>query len=186
MDSDDRDLPPHSAERVAQLRERFRNAPQLDLLAKHYGEAIAAYNVNLDLSATVMIGACYEFGLQEMAKAVVAFRDRSANPLPGVDEKRHKNTMKKLPKGKYVSAANLTSFLSDVFAGGLKAKMGGDQSWLESSLSPNSFFVRRLRNDAGHPTGEPVDHDEVATYIVLFPGFYGRVRSIVATVGGLT
>lgn len=186
LDADDPDLPPHSAERVAQLRARFPDAPDLDLLARHYGEAIATYRDSHDLSATVMIGACYELGLREMAEAIVQYRERSASPLPGVDEDAHKKTMKRLRKGKYVSAAKLTDFLAEVFVGSFKSKMGGDQSWLETCLSPHSFFVRRLRNEAGHPTGVPIDRDEVATYIQLFLKFYGRVRSIVATIDGLT
>lgn len=43
LDADDPDLPPHSAERVQQFRERFAGVPDLDLLARHYAEAISTY-----------------------------------------------------------------------------------------------------------------------------------------------
>lgn len=184
LDADDRDLPPFSQERVQQLRNRFAGAPDLDLLARHYGEAIAAYHAGLDLSATVMIGACYELGLHQVARALVAYDGRIEGKVPGTNN-ADRQALKTIGKGKPVQASKVEDLVHDVLVNGFGADLGEDLEWAKTCLRPNGHFVRNLRNAAGHPTGRAVDRDQIASYIMLFPDFFGRVRSIVGTVGGL-
>jgi hypothetical protein len=33
-------------------------------------------------------------------------------------------------------------------------------------------FIRKTRNDVGHPTGRPIDRDEVLSLLLLFPTYY--------------
>ena len=184
LDADDRDLPPFSQERVQQLRDRFAGAPDLDLLARHYGESIAAYHAGgLDLSSTVMIGACYELGLHQVAQAFVRYEDRTRSKVPGTNGK-DRNAVEAIRKGKPVMAGPVENLVHDVLVNGFGADLGADLEWAKTCLRPNGHFVRNLRNAAGHPTGRAVDRDQIAAYIMLFPDFYGRVRSVVGTVGG--
>ena len=183
LDADDLDLPPFSQERVQQLRDRFAGVPDLYLLARHYGEAIAAYHAGLDLSATVMIGACYELGLHQVARALVAYDGRIEGKVPGTNN-ANRQALKTIDKGKPVQASKVENLVHDVLVNGFGADLGADLEWAKTCLRPNGHFVRNLRNAAGHPTGRAVDRDQIAAYIMLFPDFYGRVRSVVGTVGG--
>jgi len=183
--ADDRDLPPFSQERVQQLRDRFAGGPDLDLLTRHYGEAIAAYHAGLDLSATVMIGVCYELGLHQVAQALVAYEGRAGGNVPGTN-KDDRKVLKAIGTGKPVMASPLENLVHDVLVNGFGADLGDDLEWAKTCLRPNGHFVRNLRNAAGHPTGRAVDRDQIASYIMLFPDFFGRVRSIVGTVEGMS
>lgn len=181
LDADDLGLPPGDAGRVARLRAEFSALGDLDLISKHYGEAIAAYDVGLDYSATVMIGVCYEAGLVLLAREIAAYEDRSPGAVPGMN-KNHKGSVAKVADGEYVPASALEGLVYDVFCA-LGPRLGDDLEWVKTCLRPTCYFVRSLRNSAGHPTGKAVPRDDIAAHIMMLPAFFRRVASLQRTVG---
>ncbi len=183
LDRDEVDLPPGDAGRVVRLRSEFADLPDLDLIAKHYAEAIAAYQASLDYSATVMIGVCYEAGLLLLAREIAAYADRAPGEVPGLNG-NHKRNLGKVKDGEYVPASSLEGLLYDVLCA-LGDELGADLEWVRTCLRPTCFFVRSLRNSAGHPTGKAVPRDDIAAHILLLPQYLRRVVSLKGTLAAL-
>ena len=176
LDADDMGLPAGDSGRVARLKKEFAGLADIDLIAKHYGEAIAAYEVGLDYSATVMIGVCYEAGLLLMAREIAAYEGRAPGTVPGMN-KNHKANIAKLDAKEYVPASSLEGMTYDVFCA-IGQGLGDDLDWAKTCLRPVCFFVRSLRNSAGHPTGKTVPRDDIAAHIMMLPAFLRRVQSV--------
>ena len=48
------------------------------------------------------------------------------------------------------------------------------------SLIHNPFdIIRSARNDAGHPSGNPIEKGTVRAYLILFPIFCGRIYKLI-------
>lgn len=183
LDTDDMGLPAGDAGRLARLRAEFVGLTDLDLIAKHYGEAIAAYDAGLDYSATVMVGVCYEAGLVLLAREIAAYEARVTGPVPGMN-KNHKASVAKVALNEYVPASALEGLVYDVLCA-IGVGVGDDLEWVKTCLRPTCYFVRSLRNSAGHPTGKEVPRDDIAAHILMLPAFLRRVASLQRTVGAL-
>ena len=132
-----------------------------------------------------MIGACYELGFRQMAEAIAKYEDATGQqaPRPAGNHSAH---LQKVRDGEYVPAGLIADLVHEIVVIGFGRDLDDeDRKWAVRCLQPNGFFIRSLRNAAGHPSGAPVSHDEVATYIMLFPGFYQRVMSIVGTISSM-
>jgi len=186
LETDDRGLSPLSEKWVEKMKERFADDPNLNLLVVHYREALDAYRAGLDLSAMVMIGACYELGLHKVAREIAELALRDAGKLPAMS-KRQQDALESLrSEDKYVSAARIEIILQRLLVNGLKASLAKDDAhWAELCLNPSLLFVRKLRNKAGHPTGDVVPRDIIHSHIFLFQEFYNRTTSIAATIKSL-
>jgi len=183
LDRDNIDLPAGDTARVERLRSEFAGLPDLDLIARHYAEAIAAYAASLDYSATVMIGVCYEAGLLLLAREIAAYESRVPGQVPGIN-KHHRPVLPRVAAGDYVRASSLEALVYDVLCA-IGEGLGGDLEWVKTCLRPTCHFVRSLRNKAGHPTGKAVPRDDIAAHILMLPAFLRRVRSIGETLRGL-
>jgi hypothetical protein len=183
LDQDLQDMPPTSTERVAAFLEEFAGSPDVDVLARHLGEAVAAYRAGLNLSATVMIGCCYELGLDRLVEAVCTLETRCGRLPVGVSDLT-KGRVKKIKANGRVGAIAKGEMVHDVLVH-LAVVEGEDLEWVTTCLNPDFFFVGLLRNAAGHPTGKVITRDQIASHIMLFTACYRRVRSLVATLGGL-
>jgi hypothetical protein len=181
LDQDLQDMPPTSTERVASFLEEFAGSPDVDVLARHLGEAVSAYRAGLNLSATVMIGCCYELGLGQLADGVCALSVRWGHLPAGVSRETRKS-VDRLHQGKLVGAADQDDLVHDVLTR-IAPALGEDRDWVASCLPAISFFVRSLRNAAGHPTGKVIPRDQIASHIMLFTAYYRRVRSLLGTLG---
>jgi hypothetical protein len=183
LDRGDADLPPGDPTRVARLESELAGLPDLDLIARHYAEAIAAYQAQLDYSATVMIGVCYEAGLMLLARAVVDYDQRASKGAPGMN-KHHRKHAKSVLAGEYVRASAVEGLVYDVLCA-VGTPLGADLEWVKTCLRPTCHFVRSLRNLAGHPTGKAIPRDDIAAHILLLPAFLRRLRSLRSTVATL-
>jgi hypothetical protein len=179
LDQELQDMPPASTERVAAFLEEFAGSPDVDVLARHLGEAVAAYRAGLNLSATVMIGCCYELGLGQLADAVCALEARWGS-FPTEISRKTRASVVKLRAGKLVGAADQDDLVQEVLTH-LSPDLGEDKDWVTTCLPATSFFVRSLRNAAGHPTGKAIPRDQIASHIMLFTAYRRRVCSLVAT-----
>ncbi len=183
LDADDMGLPAADAGRVARLRAEFPALPDLDTITQHYGEAIAAYEAGLDYSTTVMIGVCYEAGLLILARAIGDFEARAPGQVQGMN-RRHREAVGKVQQTEYVAASALEALVYDVCCA-VGPGLGDDLEWVRTCLRPTCFFVRSLRNSAGHPTGKVVPRDDIAAHILMLPAYLRRVESIAGTLAGL-
>lgn len=183
LDRDDADLPAGDTARVERLRAEFADLPDLDLIARHYAEAIAAYAASLDYSATVMIGVCYEAGLVLLAREIAACDARAAGTLSGLN-RHHRAVLPKVSDGDYVPASALEALVHDALSA-LGGGLGDDLEWVKTCLRPTCHFVRSLRNKAGHPTGKAVPRDDIAAHILMLPAFLRRVQAIRVTLAAL-
>ncbi len=180
LQADDVGLPPGDAGRVARLRAEFSGVPDIDLIAKHYAEAIAAYEASLDYAATVMIGVCYEAGILHMARAIAHRQGQAGRESAGMN-RNHRSTCEKVSAGEYVPASSVEGMVYDVLCALLQGS-DPDLEWVRTCLRPTCFFVRTLRNAAGHPTGKAVARDDIAAHILLLPAFLRQVVSVSAAV----
>lgn len=180
LDRDDADLPPGDAGRVGRLRSEFAGLAEIDLLTRHYGEAIAAYDAGLDYSATVMIGVCYEAGLISIACALAEWERAAAGGVPGLNSD-HRKALKRVDAGEYVPASAVEGAVADALAG-MGRSLGESEEWAKTVLRSTCHFVRSLRNSAGHPSGKSIARDDVAAHILLLPAFLRRVRAVCAAI----
>lgn len=174
------DLPAGSAERVVRLKAEFAALPSIDLIARHYAEATAAYAANLNYSGAVMIGVCFEAGILVVARAIARCDARSPGTLVGLN-KNHKKVLPAVLNEDYVAASALEDLVYDVLCA-MPSLDQHDADWVRKGFRPISLFVRSLRNLAGHPTGKEVSRDDVAAHISTLPAFLRRVASITGQV----
>jgi len=183
LDRDEVGIPITDHRRVERLEKMFAGVPELDIVVRHYAEAVSAYERDLLLSATVMIGCCYECGLVQLAQAVNGYCVRAGTYHDAPDGLQGALRCVCVEDA-YVSAAALDSAVSHVL-GIIKKKLGRDKGWVQRCLHPHFNFVIDRRNAAGHPTGKEVSRDELMDHLVLFPNFFERVRSVISTLESL-
>lgn len=182
LEADDSTLPPGDPSRALAFRTEFAGTPDLDLVTTHYAEAISTYASGFNYSATVMIGVCYEFGILQIGRALVARQARTGEELPGLN-KDSRRTLAKVADDLFVSAGAVEELVYEVLRGMGQVLEKDDMDWVNACFRSTSFFVRGLRNAAGHPTGRAIPRDDVAAHILMFPAFYRRVRSICSRLG---
>lgn len=177
LDADDATLPPGDPSRAVVFRAEFAGTPDLDLLCTHYQEAISTYASGFNYSATVMVGVCYELGILQIGRALVARQARAGEELPALN-KDSRRTLAKVADDLFVSAGAVEELVYEVLRNMGPVLEKDDMDWVNACFRSTSFFVRGLRNAAGHPTGRAIPRDDVAAHILMFPAFYRRVRSI--------
>ncbi len=186
LEVDDRRLSPLSEKWVDALKARFGGEPDLGLLVIHYREALDAYRAGLDLSAMVMIGACYELGLRKVASEIAGLLERRGGSAPGANS-GDRQLLRRINAGDPVMADPLAQMVDRVLLHGLRRDLGRENhEWAKFCLSPSLLFVRKLRNNAGHPTGEVVSRDMIYNHILLFSDHYARMTSIAETIKDLS
>ena len=157
------------------FRKDFGSVPGADLLARYIGQASRCARQGMELAGATMIGCAYELALVQLATAVLKRWPAATNTaLTG----RVKDAARKHDAGDYAPAG----LLADVVSLTLDANRGvvpDHEVWLKSCFAPTFHVVREMRNDAGHPSGNPVDLDVLRTYIVNFLPSYRRVRAII-------
>lgn len=163
------------AGRVDKLSRDHQDFPNIDVIVRHYREALAAYLARLDLSATVMIGVCYEAIENTLASAISDFerRHQEVGSKPGLRAK--------VAKGEYVPAGRVTAAVTDALPG-LKG-LGLDNGlvrWGSDTRVPLVALTQSLRNAAGHPTGVVFDRDEIATRLLMLHEHMRRATELLA------
>jgi hypothetical protein len=140
--------------------------PGIDTIVTHYREAIGAYMAKLDLSATVMIGACYEATENELAKAIVRHDGQRENPL-GTGK-----ALKAVTAGEFATSRAVTraidTYVEKLIAASPKGvRRPKELVWAQEERRALVGFTQYIRNRAGHPTGNAIDRDRIARRLLL-------------------
>ena len=185
LDADDLGFAVVSDRRVAAFATEFSQKPDFDTIHRHLAEAVAAYRANLDLSATVMTGCCYEMALVQLVRSLATYQTR-LGPLPNLN-KKERDDISNSASGAYVAASRLEAASNKTLRAlvPIHAEMKPFNEWIKGSLGGSFYLVRVVRNAAGHPSGQSVSRDEVATHIGLFNSFYRRLILLIAALDGL-
>lgn len=161
---------PHDATRyIAALKKRV---PNPDAVALSYlCEAIGAWQAGLYRASVVMLGVACERLALLLAEHV---RDHDIEP--------YSKKIRELTKGnRPASITDIYSVVREAFdAAAQERRLPGDlaRSIIDRDLSAVFEYVRRLRNESGHPTGESVSAEQAEAGLLLFPGFHGLVNRL--------
>jgi hypothetical protein len=152
------ELTPHDPDGyLARLK---TDCPNLDDITLFYvGEALGTFRVSRFVPTTVMIGVAAESILLRLVDSVAAALD-----TPQKKQKFEQETKDKVAKRQH----------TEVVAR-LKAAMSAMPSDIRNVLAPHVDgiydFIRRYRNDAGHPSGTKIERQECQALLLLFPAY---------------
>ena len=164
---DQKDYVPHDPDGyLNQLKDEI---PDIDLIIIRYlDEALGCFRAGHILAAAVMTGCAAE---KAMLLLIEAFGQALEDPE---EKKKYERNMQKhwMISRKY---DNFWKFIQS------KRKNLPDELTKDIDVILNSVFdlIRSTRNEAGHPTGTPVDRNVVrGNFEVLFPNYCRRVYAL--------
>lgn len=168
---------------TARFNREFKDVPGASILVRYVDQAEKAVENQMDLAAAVMIGNAYELALLQLADALVL---RWSDSAVGNLQDAHRKILSKHKEaagdpGKAPKAAQLldavNAALNAAVAPGLPLA-GVQKSWIQRNFMGNFSDVREARNDAGHPSGEVIQMDDLEEHVGRFVRDYKRVREI--------
>jgi hypothetical protein len=163
-------------DRARFLGDLERRGGPVDAITRAYiDEAIGAWEVHLYRASTVMQGCAVEHLVLQLARALAEL-----TTIAGAAKVR-----KILGEERGVSPLfdAVQAALAELDYAGLLGPLG--EAW-DRDLAAVFDRARRLRNRAGHPTGEEVSAGDAEAGLLLFPGFYERMVNLTAHIRGLT
>lgn len=142
-------------------------------------EAVGAWGVGLNRAVAVMIGCACERLILLLGEAL------SKADVPPYSEKLEKELQKatKVP----VSISIVFEKVRDALLAlaGEKRLPSTICDALDRKLTPIFEYARALRNASGHPTAVPISHEDAEATLLLFPGFYTFVDSVMREISGM-
>lgn len=156
------------------LRVLCAKVPTADsIIVRYIGESAETFRRNCLLSSTVALGCACE-------KAFLLLSEQYSDAL------------KPAEKAKFDSAVAATRGIKQhhqefmkCFDPSLRQKLrtaGQSPEWLtevENALTLVFQYVRRIRNDAGHPTGTVFPKELVHSHLVVFPHYLSRIYDLI-------
>jgi hypothetical protein len=142
--------------------------PEVDeIILRYLEQALECYRRDLCLAAAVMVGCAAE-------KALLLLIETFGNALTDGNKKAkyEKETHGRMIGRKYEALWKRLQPL----ANSLPDNLGDD---LEVLLNQIFYLIRTTRNDAGHPTGKPVERETVFAELALFPKYCRRVYELI-------
>jgi hypothetical protein len=136
------------------------------VIIRYLEECLRCFRQNLLLSAAVMLGCASE-------KAILLLIETFSSTLGGNDKAAfEKETNTFIISRKYKA---LWSRL-ELIATSLPDNLGDN---LESIIHNTFDIIRSTRNDAGHPSGNPIEKGNVHANLLLFPIFCKRIYRLI-------
>lgn len=168
---------PHNPARFyARIRHQITSPD--DVVMTYLNEAVGAWGAGLNRAVAVMIGCACERLILLLAESL------SKAPVPPYSEKIEKELQKatKAP----VSVSTIFEKVRETLLAlaGERRLPGAISDALDRKLTPIFEYARALRNASGHPTAVPVSHEDAEASLLLFPGFYIFVDSVMRAVSG--
>jgi hypothetical protein len=147
------------------LRRLRKQAPDVDPDALVYlNESLRAFNARCYLSSSVMLGVAAEQVFMGLARAVVAAVGNRATKLrTALDNPRSSQNARfdELRKVLESDRASLPQGLADPL-----------------TLDAVTDLLRVTRNDAGHPSGVPIDEDTARTHLAVAGGYLAKMTEL--------
>jgi|GEM_PF-2093807 len=169
---------PHNPVRFyARIKSQVATAD--DVVMTYLDEAVGAWGAGLNRAVAVMIECACERLILLLAESL------SKANVPPYSEKLEKELQK---------AGKSPGSISTVFEKVRNALLAlaedgklpsGIADALDRKLTPIFEYARALRNASGHPTAVPVSHEDAEATLLLFPGFYAFVDSVMRVVSGM-
>ena len=138
------------------------------VIIRYLAEALGCLRADHLLASAVMLGCAAE---KAMLLLVDAFGAAMSDPK--TKAAYEKQVASRMISSKYDALWKRLEPL----AGSLPADLGDD---LHVLLDRVFDLIRTARNDAGHPTGKPMDRDAVRVNLTFFPGYCKRVYGLMA------
>lgn len=163
---------PHNPIRfVAKIRSEI-SSPD-DVIMTYIDEAVGAWAAGLNRAASVMIGCACERLILLLAQSLAAAHiDPWSERVGKLLDKAAKSP---------VSISKIFQKVREALLdlAGQKNLRGPIADALDRKLTPIFEYARGLRNKSGHPTALEVSHDDAKAALLLFPGFYSFIDSVI-------
>jgi hypothetical protein len=146
-----------------------RKVPAIsEVTFRYVQEAVRSFNQEVYLGATILIGVASEAAFLEMAEAFL--KTLSGTELTNFERTLHGSSM---------FSAKFNEFRKKIEV--RKATLPEDfQDGMALHLDAIADLLRRQRNDAGHPTGKPVDKDDVRVALEMATTYLGKLYGLTA------
>jgi len=167
---------PHNPVRFdAKIRSQI-SSPD-DIVMTYVDEAVGAWAAGLNRAAAVMIGCACERLILLLAQSLTAAEiDPWSERIGSLLAKAAKSPVSISKVFQKVREALLD-------LAGQKELPKGIADALDRKLTPIFEYARGLRNKSGHPTAVEVSHEDAEAGLLLFPGFYIFIGSVIKTLG---
>jgi len=170
------DVSPHNPVRFcAKIRSEI-GSPD-DIVMTYVDEAVGAWAAGLNRAAAVMIGCACERLILLLAQSLAAAH------LDPWSERVGKQLAKAAKSQVSISTIFGKTREALLDLAGQKRLPGTIADALDRKLTPIFEYARGLRNRSGHPTAVEVSHEDAEAGLLLFPGFYVFIDSVIKTLG---
>lgn len=157
---------PHDPDAYLQRLQQETGQPLDDIVLTHVRESLLTFLGGHFLAAAVMLGVASERCVDLLIAAY-------ANAI--TDASRKANFERKVRRAGRSVKRRFDALRNDLLALALPSDL---QDALDIQLSGIFTLIRYSRNDAGHPTGTPVDRDTAHANLLIFRQYCKRVYAL--------
>jgi hypothetical protein len=147
-----------------------------DVVMIYLDDAVGAWGAGLNRAVAVMIGCACERLIFLLAESL------SKANVPPYSEKIEKELQKATKSPISISTVFEKVRETLLVLARERRLPGAISDALDRKLTPIFEYSRALRNASGHPTAVPVSHEDAEASLLLFPGFYIFVDSVIRAV----
>lgn len=179
MDSEDVRLPLDASRTADRFATEFASVPDADVIERYLRQAALSVQHDLNLAGATMLGCAYEKALLQIADAICA-KYAPSYAIPGVTT-AHRDALeahRSAGAGKFPPIFKIADAVEAVLRGASLPK--DEKFWVSSSFGNTFFYVRTLRNAAGHPSGAEVPMEDVIRHLSFFLADYTHIQRIIA------
>lgn len=160
------DINPHDPDGYLTRFKARVKSPSL-LVMMYLEESVHCYNYGRLFASSVMLGVSSEAAFEELFEALVGYvtgpeKIKLEKLADDID------TQNKFDKTMEVLKQFKKNFDDDV------------RNMVERQLAGLYILIRLQRNESGHPTGHPVEREEMHSYLALFPMYCEYIYKLIA------
>jgi hypothetical protein len=149
------------------LKRLVAEVPNLDqVIVTYLNESLHTFRIGCLLSSTIALGCASEKALLLL---IAAYGDSLGTGKRKFKEKTEGRMIKRQFED-----------LRKAIDGELRARLPNDlEDGLDVELNAIFDFIRNQRNDAGHPTGKPIERERAYANLVVFPTYAKKVYALI-------
>jgi hypothetical protein len=180
MESEEIRFPLDASRTADRFAAEFSAVHDSEVIERYLRQAALSVQHDLNLAGATMLGCAYEKALLQIADAICA-KYAPNYSIQGVTS-AHRESLeahRSAGTGKFPPIFKIADAVEAVLRSVPLPK--DEKFWVSSSFGNTFFYVRTLRNAAGHPSGAEVPLEDVVRHLSFFLADYSHIQRIIAT-----